>query len=163
MPRTVLETVILLTAVTLTGCSGVPLDTRAPAGFDLSGRWRLVDAVSDPAPERRPLRRRGFSLAFAAADFPVLEARTLSIEQNRDSMGVNYDGDNYRDVSWGERQRGLWEVNAGWLDGVLLIRSEAPDAEATERLRLEGDRLVVDVEVSSGGETLTRTRVFERR
>jgi len=162
MPRTAQKLLLIAAALTLAGCGSVPLETRAPAGFDLSGRWQLVDALSDPAPAGRPLRRRGFSLAFAAADFPVLQARRLSIEQNRDSMGVNYDGDDYRDVSWGERQRGLWQVNAGWLDGALMILSEAPDAEAREVLRLDGDRLVVNVEVSSGGETLTRTRVFER-
>jgi hypothetical protein len=153
-----------LLGLALAACSSTPLETTAPPGFDLSGSWQLVPELSDPAPRTRALRSRGIGLAFASQDFLVLSAERLLIEQNRDSMGVQYDGSDYRDVSWGERQRGLWEVNAGWLDGVLMILSEAPDGEATERIWLEenGSRLVVEVTVTSAGETLTRTRTFQR-
>jgi hypothetical protein len=153
-----------LLGLMLVGCGSVPLETTPPPGFNLSGSWRLVPELSDPAPRTRALRSRGIGLAFASQDFPVLTAERLLIEQNRDSMGVQYDGSDYRDVSWGERQRGLWQVNAGWQEGVLMILSEAPDGEAMERIWLEegGSRLIVEVTVTSAGETLTRTRTFER-
>lgn len=155
-----LATVLML----LAGCGSTPLETEAPPAFDLNGDWLLVPELSDPPPMIRALRARGVDMAFATQDFPVLTATRLTVEQNRDSMGVRYDGSDYRDVSWGTRQRGLWEVDAGWQDGVLVILSEAHDAKASERFSLKdgGGTLVVEVMVESGREKLISTRTFTR-
>lgn len=151
-------------ALVLTACTGTPLEPRPPAGFDLTGTWELIPEQSEQPPSRRRLRARGGMLAFVTQDFPVLRARQLAIEQSRDSMGVYYDGRDYRDVSWGARRRGLWQVRAGWLEGSLVILSEAKDAEARETLTLspDGERLRVDVRVESGGDDVSVSRVFRR-
>lgn len=148
-----------------TACTTIDLTRQSPPGFDLTGTWQLVEEASGTLPSHRRLRARGGMLAFVTHDFPVLEAGEMRIEQNPDSMGIRYDGRDYRDVSWGERQRGLWEVRAGWHEGNLLIISDANDADATETLTLSdgGQRLQVDVHIDSGGEELQVTRVFRRR
>jgi hypothetical protein len=95
----------------------------------------------------------------------VLRAQELVIEQGPDSMGVSYDGEGYRDVSWGTRRRGLWEVRAGWNEGRLLILSKASDADAQETLSLspDGQQLRIDVDIRSSGDRLAVTRVFARQ
>lgn len=147
------------------GCAAnVVLDAGAPAGFDLGGTWVLDPIASDVAPDVRKLRARGVRIAMVVGDFPVLRCRRMEIEQNADSMGIAYDGGSYRDVSWGVRQRGLWEVNAGWDAGELRILSEARDAEAEETMILTdaGRRLVVRVSIEADGDELIITRVFRR-
>ena len=105
------------------GCASVKLSTQVPAGFDLSGQWVLVPELSDETPDPRKLRARSErkelehrkvlskerarigSLLFMTQDFPVLLAQRMDIEQNADSMGIEYDRGGYRDVSWGKRTR----------------------------------------------------------
>ena len=154
----------MLSVCWLAGCSTVVLDEDAPPGFDLGGTWVLDPLTSEVAPEIQRLRSRGMSIAMVSQDFPVLRCRSMEIEQNADSMGIAFDGGSYRDVSWGIRQRGLWEVNAGWEEGELKILSEAPDAKAEETVILAdaGRRLVVRVSIEADGEQLTVTRVFKR-
>ncbi len=152
--------VLLLVAA----CAGNPLDYTPAAGFDISGDWLLVPEISGAPPPRNQLRARGSMMAFVSQDFPVLRARRLHIEQNRDSMGVTFDGSRYRDVSWGVRQRGLWNVEAGWLEGALVIVSDAKDGEARETIMLSPDRqmLTIDIELKAGRENLALTRIFTR-
>lgn len=149
----------------LAGCAGIELSSTPPPGFDLSGRWVLVPEASDEAPPLRRLRSRGGLLSFITQDFPVLRAETLTIEQNRDSMGIAYDGRDYRDVSWGTRERGLWKVRAGWHEGRLMILWDADDADARQILSLspDGNELRIDVRVKSGGENVAVSRVYRRR
>lgn len=156
---------LLATCCLAGGCSSVNLDERAPAGFDLGGTWVLDPLTSEVTPEVRELRRRGMSIAMVAQDFAVLRCRRMEIEQNADSMGIAYDGGSYRDVSWGERDRGLWEVNAGWDEGVLRILSKARDAKAEEIMTLTdaGKRLVVRVGIDADGDHLDITRTFVRK
>ena len=152
--------------ILLGGCAGgVVLDTKPPLNFSLGGVWVLDPINSDPAPKPRQLRKRGFGIAMAAQDFPVMYTRRMRIEQSADSVGIEYDGGEYRDLSWGVRRRGLWEVNAGWEEGELLILSEAADAKAQETLQLsdDGRRLVVRVEVSADGQHLNLVRAFTRQ
>lgn len=155
----------VIAALLLGGCSSIDLESRPPAGFDLSGDWVLVSGASDTAPSRRRLRAQGGMLAFVTQDFPVLRASAMHIDQSRDSMGVRYDAGDYRDVSWGTRKRGLWEVRAGWHEGSLIILSDARDAQARETLTLsaDGQRLTVDVQVKSSGDDVDVTRVFLRQ
>ena len=151
----------------LGGCAGgVTLDPNPPPDFSLAGVWVLDPLDSDSAPKPRQLRKRGFGIAMAAQDFPVINTRRMRIEQSADSVGIEYDDGVYRDLSWGVRRRGLWEVNAGWEeDGQLLILSEASDAKASEALHLmnAGQRLVVHVQVSADGQTLRLVRTFIRQ
>jgi hypothetical protein len=155
----------LALAAVLAGCGAIELDDRAPTPFDLQGRWVLVPGASDEAPERRRLQAQGGMLMFVTQDFPVLRTRELEVEQGRDSMGIRYDGENYRDVSWGERRRGLWEVRAGWNEGRLLILSKASDAEGQEIFTLspDGNRLTIDVDIRASGDRVAVTRVFVRQ
>jgi hypothetical protein len=124
----------------------------------------LDPLTSEVTPEIRRLRERGVSIAMVAQDFPVLHCRRMEIEQNADSMGIAYDRGAYRDISWGVRERGLWEVNAGWDAGVLRILSKARDAKAEETMTLAdaGRRLVVQVSIDADGDHLLITRSFIR-
>jgi len=164
MGRAVGFTGVVMLLCVMAACGGVPLQPDAPADFDLSGTWRLIPGASGAPPPPQVLRARGGMIAFVTEDFPVLRAEELLIEQNPGSMGIYYDGRNYRDVSWGTRRRGLWEIDAGWHEGSLMILSSARDASARETLTLSADRqrLRVDVEVRSGGETVAVSRVFGR-
>lgn len=152
-------------AVLLAGCSATPLDPVPPTGYAITGNWELLPDQSDAPPAPLALRARGGMLGLVAQDFAVLRARRMTIEQDRDSMGISYDGGEYRDVSWGDRKRGLWAVRAGWLDGQLVIVSKASDADARETLSLsaDGQVLTVRVELRSGGESLALRRTFGRR
>jgi len=137
------------------GCGSVPLDPAAPNQFDLNGLWVLDADRSDTA---RPRGSR-----FLTQDFPLLVTREMRIEQDSRSMGIEYEGGSYRDVTWGDRRWGIWEVRAGWKDGGLYIFSEAPDISAVEiwRLSEDGDELTIDITVR--GEADGRyQRVFTR-
>ena len=168
------------TLVALGGCGSVPLDPEAPRGFDLNGHWVINRGLSDPPPNERRLqaeadrallemgrrgqRRRMGMLAFVTADFPVLASKSMIIEQDPQSMGIRYESGAYRDVSWGQRRRGLWEVNAGWTNEGLVIASRADDASATEtmRLREDGRQLAITIEIKSVGDAFSAVRVFDR-
>ncbi|MCZ6642890.1 MAG: hypothetical protein O7F71_15035 [Gammaproteobacteria bacterium] len=175
-----------LTALVLwgVGCApGMKLNTQAPAGFNLSGHWTLVPELSDETPDprkiransdRKELKRRKVlsreraqvgSLMFITHDFPVLLADRMVIEQNSDSMGIEYNRGGYRDVSWGKRTRELWEVYTGWEQGNLVIVSRGDNAQTRETMRLDdnGRLLVIDVEVDADGEKVSVVRVFRRR
>ena len=108
----------------MSACSGLKLQTVPDQPTDLTGTWQLDIDASDSAegikgkPPRgiRPnhsvqeeMRRigRGSGLAFIAHDFQVLKAKRLKIEQSGDSMGVQHWPGVYRDVTWGQRDRGL--------------------------------------------------------
>ena len=166
------------TIVALAACSGIPLDVEPPGRFEIAGQWVLNAELSDPPPNTRQILAQadqdfvrgriglpsGGALAFVTQDFPVLAAKSLVIEQDSYSMGIRYGTGVYRDVSWGERKRGLWEVSAGWHEGDLVVFSKAADATGRETFRLSdnGQTLVVEVEANSDGEKLAVRRVFER-
>ena len=158
------------------GCQA-PLSVEPPRDFDLNGTWVLDARSSDAAPDAQAIRRledrdvaRGrqrnaaASSAFVAEDFPVLNTKAMTIEQDARSMGIEYDNGAYRDVSWGERERDYWTVQAGWRDGVLVIQSRRDLIEGVETMRLErAGRLHVEVAVKTGGRDVRAKRVFERR
>ena len=147
----------------LPGCSSAPPAVDVPPSFNLTGKWQLVPGQSDVPPTLLQLRARGGFLHLVTSDFCTLEARSLRIEQDAQSMGIACDEGTWRDVSWGERRRGLWEVRAGWLEEALVILSEAQDARANESFRLEDDRLLtIDIELEAGGERIEITRTFMR-
>ncbi|MEM9622063.1 MAG: hypothetical protein AAF993_10470 [Pseudomonadota bacterium] len=166
----------------VSGCSSIELEEVNPIGVDLSGAWQLDMGASDEVPDLRNHRsksdqrrvqragRRGIpadfvlgggsGLSFIRQDFQVLSAKRLEIEQNRDSMGVRHRPGVYRDISWGERQRGLWEVRAGWEGRELVVISEASDLRVFERYARDDDRLEVNITVTADDEDFEFLRVF---
>ena len=165
----------------LAGCSGIELDAVNPPGMRLSGEWILDFGASDDVPDLRQhrpgkmpgrggppgdenfrARPAGRDLPFVVHDFQVLKADKMVIELNHDSMGVRYYPGVYRDLTWGKRQRGLWEVYAGWDLQVLRVLSEANDIEVDERFILQGDRLTVDVHIVADDDEFRFQRVFKR-
>lgn len=154
-----------------------PLDATAPRGVDLSGNWRLDAAQSDPPPDLAAIRGRedravvrgrrldtGVSAAFLVQDFPVLAAERLRIDQNADSMGIRYGESDYRDISWGARERDFWRIRAGWEDGALTIRSRRDDVRGIETMALQdqGRQLRITVRIDTAGEDVRAVRVFRR-
>ena len=179
MPKPTHIALVILATLLLAACQGIDLDEANPINVDLSGDWRLEGALSDPTPDfksglkgqrrkRNPTMRDdisgalGSALAFIVHDFQVLSAERVEIEQSHDSLGIRYDPGVYRDVSWGERQRGLWEVYAGWDEAVMVIISKAEGMRVEERFRLNRGQLIVDIIITADGEERTVTRVFTR-
>lgn len=173
-----LKALVFVLLPVVAACSASNLDYRAPAGFDLSGTWVLNEYLSERPPSSAEIRRRedeqvlrgqrrgaATSSAFLVQDFPVLGIDRMVIEQNRDSMGIEYGNGAYRDVSWGRRERNFWNVHAGWGDDTLFILSDRKGIDGTEAMTLEegGKRLRVVVSVESAGQHVRVDRVFDRR
>jgi hypothetical protein len=149
----------LLGTLLVAGCGQIPLEESAPARFDLSGHWVQADD------QRQSTRRspQGMASGFMAQDFPLLVAREMRIEQDERSMGIEYARGSYRDVTWGERRRGVWQVRAGWNEGALHIYSEAPDISAAEVWRLSSDGQRLDISIAvKGNRDQEFQRVFRR-
>ena len=161
-------------------CGGLNLETTPSQPTNLSGLWQLDVGASDSSEglKNRPSRglgrnqsvreeiqriSRGSGLAFIAQDFQVLKAKRLKIEQGSDSMGVQHWPGVYRDVTWGERERGLWTVYAGWEQNDLLIQSTTKDMRVLERYQLiNNGQLRVLITVKADGETKELQRLFRR-
>lgn len=167
----------------VTSCSGIELDQRNSVPPRLSGTWVLDREASDPTPdlkgglrERRSRRRSepseihsrelreasGSGIAFIVHDFQVLSAEKLEIELNHDSMGIRYEPGVYRDVSWGQRERSLWEIYAGWELAQLVIVSTTDGIRVVERYERRGDQLRVFVAIAADRQQRTVVRVFNR-
>ena len=150
--------------VLVAGCSN--LATTAPQGRDLSGHWVLNHEQSDALPainpshgrggtrrEGRSRRGRGVGGGFVdpSFQFPVLATDQMLIEQDASSMGIDYGAGGYRDVSWGERERGRFDVDAGWdEDDNLIVHMQSDDIDYKETYRLseDGARLTLRIEIS---------------
>lgn len=155
----------------MAGCSGLQLESAPSRTVALSGIWVVDSAASDDVDSAlRPDARRGDAgkrlsteaeirrirlgsgLAFVAQDIQVLQAQRLEIELAPDSMGVQHFPGVYRDVSWGIKERGIWQVHAGWQQDVLVIASQTKGIEVLERYQLRGaDRLFVSVDIRADG------------
>lgn len=167
----------------LAACSSTPtLSGVNPPGLDLSGSWVIdfsesgtvadlgAPRIAGTSPGRGMNRRqalriaKGSDLEFISVDFQVLKADKLDIELSKDSMGIRYSPGVYRDISWGERQRGLWEVNAGWEERDLVIISKAGSLRVVETLRRPSpNRLTVQVNIEIDGGEKQIVRVYNRR
>ena len=183
--------VMMVMLLLLAGCNNLKLEDRNLTGEDLSGLWVIDFAESDLMPDRRgaledqkkrprpnrangpdgPQRGipdlsdigRGSDLDFVSHDFQVLRADKMTIEQNRDSMGIRYTPGVYRDISWGERQRGLWEVYAGWDEQDLVVVSKTRNLRVEERfLDVSPTKLIVNVNIKTKEDRFTFRRVFNR-
>ncbi len=171
---------MLIGAMIMAGCGGLNLESKPARPTNLSGTWQLDTAASDSADglKGRPSRRlernetvrdeiqrisRGSGLEFIAQDFQVLKAKRLKIEQGSDSMGVQHWPGVYRDVTWGERERGLWRVYAGWERNDLLIQSTTRDMRVLERYQLiNNTQLRVQITVRADGQTKELQRLYRR-
>lgn len=171
-----------LCIVGIAACSEIKLAEQPPQPVDLSGEWMLDFAASEnpdllnaganiKQPDRSPRSRRdarrlwgGSDLAFIAHDFQVLNADKMFIEQGSDSLGIQYDPGVYRDVSWGERDRGLWDVYAGWEETDMVIVSDATDMRVTERFDLVApNTLKITILINTDSEDREIARIFDRR
>jgi len=168
---------ILILLGSVVGCK-TPLNVNPPSDFKLDGIWDLAVFESDAPPDPMEIRDQedrdvvvgiqrnvAASSEFVETDFPVIGAVQMVIEQNADSMGIEYSNGEYRDVSWGERDRDFWHVRAGWKEGNLVIESRRDLIKGVETMSLVrgGRRLRVDVFVHTGGRDVRVRRVFDRR
>ena len=180
---------LALLVVPVAGCAGggYDLSPQAPPGFELTGDWILEPIEAEPHPasgegqappdgdgqvaERRGGNTRSGGDAMTSAmsmgprQIPVLGARSFVIEQSRDSMGIDYPGRPVRDVSWGRREWRGNTIDAGWEEGVLIIRTLSDHYRLTERYVLSGDgqrlTLILDFDPKRG-EDINARRVFVR-
>ena len=168
-----------------TGCSAPRLSPEVHAGFNLTGTWTLDASQSDAPPSAtrlvdqmdqelirgsrdRDLYRQigdGTVFAFIGQDFPVLLAERMEIDQSRESMGIHYEPGSYRDVSFGEKERGLWTVSAGWnAQGQFIIYSDSDDIRGIETHELlNPSTLQVRLSVRADGGDLDLVRTFVRK
>ena len=176
----------LFLMVWLTSCTGIELAEENPLNLELTGIWVLNIDASDATPnlkhglQERKARRRasrdqhdmqqheirgalGSELAFIVHDFQVLNADEIEIELNHDSMGIRYEPGVYRDVSWGKRERPLWEVYSGWEEDQLVIISTADRMRVVERHERRGNELWVSIAITADREERLLQRVFTRR
>ena len=172
----------LVVAVLLAGCQGIDLAQTPVTSVELSGVWTVDAMASDDlraftrAPSERRRRTKlsvqdeirriglGSGLAFVVQGFQIINANQIVIEQSRDSMGVKHLPGTYRDVTWGDRERDIWRVQAGWQEMDLVIFSTAKGLRVLERYRLVGpNRLKLDLEVQADGVKRQLTRFFDRK
>jgi len=172
---------VVVLALQLGACSGLQLEPSPTRNVPLSGVWMIdtqasddVNAAMKPDARRGDDRlstraeiqrfRRGSGLAFVAYDFQVLEAQRMRIELAHDSMGVKHEPGVYRDVSWGKRERGIWEVQAGWEEDVLVVASKTNGIDVIERYRLlSPNRLQVALDIRADGNKRQIQRYFRRQ
>jgi len=101
---------------------------------------------------------------FVSHDFHIIDAVSLTIELDPVSAGLSYQPGTYRDVSFGERRRGLWNIYAGWDGDELVILSRANDLQVMERMSLVNpNRLRVIVEIQAEKENRDFVKVFDRK
>ncbi len=171
----------ILLILQLGACSGLQLGSSPTRSVPLSGVWVIdteasddVNAAMKPDVRRGDDRlsaraeiqriRRGSGLAFVAYDFQVLEAQRMTIELAQDSMGVKHEPGVYRDVSWGKRERGIWEVQAGWEEDVLVVASKTNGIGVIERYRLLSlNCLQVALDIRADGKKRQIQRYFRRQ
>ena len=90
--------------------------------------------------------------------------RSLTIELDTVSAGLSYQPGTYRDVSFGERRRGLWNIYAGWDGDDLVILSRANNLQVMERMSLVNPkRLRVIVGIQTQKENRDFVKVFDRK
>ena len=78
-------------------------------------------------------------------------------------MGVQHFPGVYRDVSWGIKERGIWQVHAGWQEDVLVIASQTKGIDVLERYQLlDRNRLVVSVDIHADGNQRLVNLAFRR-
>ena len=165
----------------LVGCSGLDLDQRKPEKVDFSGHWVLNLPLSEGVIENRRSRNDVFNsdqiktegmatgdlldpFVFVSHDFHIINARSLTIELDPISAGLDYQPGTYRDVTFGERRRGLWDIYAGWDGDDLVILSRANKLQVKERISLVSpNRLRIIVGIEAEKKNRDFVKVFDRK
>jgi hypothetical protein len=101
---------------------------------------------------------------FVSHDFHVINAQSLTIELDPISAGLDYQPGTYRDVTFGERTRGLWDIYAGWDGADLVILSRANKLQVMERISLiSPNRLRIIVGIEAEKKNRDFVKVFDRK
>lgn len=99
--------------------------------------------------------------------FPGLTAKEMIIEQDATSMGIDYLGGGYRDLTWGERERGRFDIDAGWdEDARLVVHVAGDDIDYHEiwELSEDGERLTLLIKLSGKQvNTVEIVRSYDRK
>jgi hypothetical protein len=164
----------------LSACSD--LGRVAPPGADLSGTWVLDARRSDSPPPMGHRASEADAIDDRSASYgggrepprfggpapllPMLTATEMTIGQDPQSMGIAYPNQPYRDIKWGEQERGLFKIDAGWDADRLIIVTKSQPMTVREVYSLSdaGNTLTLDIDLS-GKHIRDRhvTRVFTRR
>ena len=166
-------------AVCCLGCSGLELAERTPVGIDFSGIWKLNPGSSEGLDQMLsldlkdvPSRIRTEEIVrttqtdpfvFISHDFHILDAKKIYAELGVDSAGLRYEPGVYRDISFGEKKRGLWSIYAGWEGNEMVILSKASGLSVLERFALiDRNRLRIAVKIIAEKEERTIVKLFDR-
>ena len=163
------------------GCSAFDLDQRKPEKVDFSGHWVLNLPLSEgviESPRSRndvfdsdQIKTEGMASAdlldpfvFVSHDFHIINAESLTIELDAVSAGLDYQPGTYRDVTFGERRRGLWDIQAGWDGDDLVILSRTDKLQVKERMSLVSpNRLHIIVGIEAEKKNRDFVKVFDRK
>ena len=172
---------VALLFVSTIGCSSVKTSSLGgvvPSGVDLTGIWVLDESRSDVPPDTSEASKReraasirgkssnsAASIYFASQDFPVISSERLKIEQDSDSIGILYGPGKHRDLIWGLQEKAAWEIDAGWENAKLIVKSSLSHTRGEEAYSLKpnNDTLVVDVRIRAGNDYESFTRTFVRQ
>ena len=177
-----LKAILLLSfLLCFVGCSALDLDQRKPEKVDFSGHWVLNLPLSEGVIENPRSRNDVFDsdqiktegmatgdlldpFVFVLHDFHVINAQSLTIELDPISAGLDYQPGTYRDVTFGEHRRGLWDIYAGWDGDDLVILSRANKLQVMERISLVSpNRLRIIVGIEAEKKNRDFVKVFDRK
>ncbi len=159
----------------LQGCESVSYEI--PNNFDLSGRWTLNPNKSDETPDTESIwlteqssvaQGRApdptYSASFIVQDFPIVKSDVLLIEQDEESMGIQYQHSPYVDLKWGQQLRDGWLVDVGWNGTALVISKSRESIMGIETLKLgeSGNTLEIEIKVSSKSRKFELYRFYEK-
>ena len=160
----------------VTGCASISFEI--PKSFDLTGSWILDEDSSDMPPDLSKIQqseqRRAISgrqsdptdsATFVVHDFPVVAAETLRIEQDNESMGIQFGDAPYADYKWGRQIRNRWRIEVGWNGESLVISKTRDSVRGSETYTLDsnGNILSVQVRVNTASERIVLDRVYSRK
>jgi hypothetical protein len=174
----------------LTGCT--QLEVVSPSGVDLSGTWELDRQHSDmrtlaerpPPPEtddrdvsgyrEPPASPGGLTPELSPREMdrgpmprlPMLTATQMTISQDDTSMGIDYPGQPYRDLKWGRQEHGLFIVEAGWEEGLLIVQTSSSPLHVRETYMLSDDGTTLTLQIELSGRAMDAAhliRVFTRK
>ncbi len=160
--------------VFMVGCAGI--NYEIPQSFDLTGSWTLDEESSDLTPDlskiqdseqRRAIAGRQSdptnSATFIIHDFPVVAAETMRIEQDDESMGIQFEDAPYADYKWGIQVRNRWRIEVGWNGESLVISKTRDSVRGSETYTLNGSVLTIHVRVNAGKERIVLDRIYTRK
>ena len=145
--------------------------------IDLSGEWRLDGERSDPTPDLDALREnedkrllRGIetdpmeSIQLVNLYFPIVSTNSILIEQEEESMGVQYEGQPYKDLSWGRHEYDGWTQRVEWNRDSLTVSTTRGGVRGKEIFKIldDGAALEVVISIRAGVERINLRRLFQR-